>query len=136
MLRFRGPARVFNGDQEAYEALKKNMIREGEVIVVRYEGPKGTPGMKEVMLSCDALVALGLDKSVALITDGRFSGFNRGPVIGHISPEAMDCGPIALLKDGDIIEIDIPKRELNKGRNGGKAQKLVSAETKSKKMAF
>jgi len=113
MLRFRGPARVFNGDQEAYEALKKNMIREGEVIVVRYEGPKGAPGMKEVMLSCDALVALGLDKSVALITDGRFSGFNRGPIIGHISPEAMDCGPIALLKDGDIIEIDIPKRELN-----------------------
>jgi len=113
MLKFKGPARVFNGDQEAYDALRKNMIHEGEVIVVRYEGPKGAPGMKEVMLSCDALVALGLDRKVALITDGRFSGFNRGPIIGHISPEAMEGGPIALLKNGDIIEINIPERKLS-----------------------
>jgi len=113
MLKFRGPARIFDRDQQAYKALRENKIREGEVIVVRYEGPKGAPGMKEVMLSCDALVALGLDKSVALITDGRFSGFNRGPIIGHISPEAMEGGPIALLKDGDIIEINIPERKLS-----------------------
>ena len=113
MLRFRGPARVFDGDREAYEALRENRIHKGEIIVVRYEGPKGAPGMKEVMLACDALVALDLDKSVALITDGRFSGFNRGPIIGHISPEAMKGGPIALLKDGDIIDINIPERKLN-----------------------
>jgi len=113
MLRFRGPAKVFDGDREAYEALRENRIHKGEIIVVRYEGPKGAPGMKEVMLACDALVALDLDKSVALITDGRFSGFNRGPIIGHISPEAMEGGPIALLKDGDTIDIDIPERKLN-----------------------
>lgn len=113
MLRFRGPARVFHGDQQAYEALRENRIHKGEIIVVRYEGPKGAPGMKEVMLACDALVALDLDKSVALITDGRFSGFNRGPIIGHISPEAMEGGPIALLKDGDTIDINIPERKLN-----------------------
>lgn len=113
MLRFRGPARVFDGDREAYEALRENRIHKGEIIVVRYEGPKGAPGMKEVMLACDALVALDLDKSVALITDGRFSGFNRGPIIGHISPEAMEGGPIALLNDGDTIDINIPERKLN-----------------------
>ena len=113
MLRFRGPAKVFDGDREAYEALRENRIHKGEIIVVRYEGVKGAPGMKEVMLACDALVALDLDKSVALITDGRFSGFNRGPIIGHISPEAMEGGPIALLKDGDTIDIDIPERKLN-----------------------
>ena len=113
MLKFRGPARVFDGDQQGYEALKEGKIHEGDVIVVRYEGPKGAPGMKEVMLSCDALVALDLDKSVALITDGRFSGFNRGPIIGHISPEAMEGGPVALLKDGDIVDINIPERKLN-----------------------
>ncbi|MFQ5834639.1 MAG: dihydroxy-acid dehydratase [bacterium] len=113
MLKFRGPARVFDGDQQAYTALRENKIHKGDVIVVRYEGPKGAPGMKEVMLACDALVALGLDRSVALITDGRFSGFNRGPIIGHISPEAMEGGPIALLKDGDIIDINIPQRKLN-----------------------
>jgi len=113
MLRFRGPAKVFDGDREAYEALRENRIHKGEIIVVRYEGPKGAPGMKEVMLACDALVALDLDKSVALITDGRFSGFNRGPIIGHISPEAMEGGPIALLKDGDTIDINIPERKLN-----------------------
>lgn len=113
MLKFRGPAKVFHGDREAYEALKENRIHKGDVIVVRYEGPKGAPGMKEVMLSCDALVALGLEESVALITDGRFSGFNRGPIIGHMSPEAMEGGPIGLLKDGDIIDINVPERKLN-----------------------
>jgi len=113
MLKFRGPARVFHGDREAYEALKEDKIHKGDIIVVRYEGPKGAPGMKEVMLSCDALVALGLEESVALVTDGRFSGFNRGPIIGHISPEAMEGGPIALLKDGDIIDINVPERKLS-----------------------
>ena len=93
--------------------MKEGKIHKGDIIVVRYEGPKGAPGMKEVMLSCDALVALGLEESVALVTDGRFSGFNRGPIIGHISPEAMEGGPIALLKDGDIIDINVPERKLS-----------------------
>ncbi len=112
MLRFRGPARVFDGDLQAYEAIRENRINKGDVIIIRYEGVKGAPGMMEVMLTCDALVGLGLDKSVALVTDGRFSGFNRGPIIGHVSPEAMAGGPIALLKDGDMIDIDIPQRKL------------------------
>jgi len=113
MLNFRGPARVFDGDQQAYQALKENRIHEGAVIVVRYEGVRGAPGLMSVMLTSDALVGLGLDKSVALITDGRFSGFNRGPIIGHVSPEAMEGGPIALLQDGDMITIDIPERKLS-----------------------
>jgi len=113
MLRFRGPARVFDGDEQAYEALKENKIHKGDVIVVRYEGPKGAPGMKELEFSAAEIIALGLEKSVALITDGRFSGFNYGPIIGHISPEAMVGGPIALLKDGDVIDIDIPERKLS-----------------------
>lgn len=113
MLTFTGPARVFDGDEQAYRALRENKINKGDVIVIRYEGPKGAPGMKEVLFSVGAMIALGLETSVALITDGRFSGFNRGPIIGHISPEAMVGGPIALLRDGDIIKIDIPGRILS-----------------------
>ncbi|MFC1931093.1 dihydroxy-acid dehydratase [Chloroflexota bacterium] len=113
MLKFKGPARVFDGEDQAYEALQGNKINSGEIIVIRYEGPKGAPGMKEVLFAVDSIIGLGLEHSVALITDGRFSGFNRGPIIGHVSPEAMIGGPIALLKDGDIIDIDIPGRKLN-----------------------
>jgi dihydroxy-acid dehydratase len=109
----RGPARTFNGDQAAWEAIVAGKINPGDVLVVRYEGPKGAPGMKETMLSTDALYSVGLEGSVALITDGRFSGFNRGPIIGHVCPEAMEGGVIALIQDGDWIEINIPKRKLS-----------------------
>ncbi len=112
MLVHKGPAKTFNTDQEAWNAIIDGKIRPGDVIVVRYEGPRGAPGMKEVMLSTDALYRIGLEGSVGLITDGRFSGFNRGPIIGHVCPEAMEGGVIALIKDGDTIEIDIPNRTL------------------------
>jgi len=112
MLKHRGPARVFDCDEDALKAIYDRKVQKGDVIVVRYEGPKGAPGMREVMLSTDALVGMGLDSSTALITDGRFSGFTQGAAIGHISPEAMAGGPIATIKDGDIIEIDIAKRRL------------------------
>ncbi len=113
MLRHRGPARVFESEPEAAKAIFAGKIRPGDVIVIRYEGPKGGPGMQE-MLTCTAAVAgMGLDKTVGLITDGRFSGGTRGAAIGHISPEAMEGGPIAILKDGDVIEIDIPNHKLN-----------------------
>ena len=112
MLVHNGPAKTFNTDQEAWNAIMDGKIQPGDVIVVRYEGPKGAPGMKEVMLSTDALYQIGLEGSVGLITDGRFSGFNRGPIIGHVCPEAMEGGVIALIEDGDTIEIDIPNRTL------------------------
>lgn len=113
MLVHRGPAKTFNSDQDAWKAIMEDRIRPGDVMVVRYEGVKGAPGMKEVMLSTDALYSLGLEGSVGLITDGRFSGFNRGPIVGHVSPEAMEGGTIALIEDGDMVEIDIPARRLN-----------------------
>jgi len=113
MLVHRGPAKTFNKDQDAWEAIVEGRIQPGDVIVVRYEGPKGAPGMKEVMLSTDALYRIGLEGSVGLITDGRFSGFNRGPIVGHVSPEAMEGGVIAIIEDGDMIEVNIPARKLN-----------------------
>jgi dihydroxy-acid dehydratase len=113
MLVHRGPARVFNRDRDAWTAIVKGRIQPGDVLVVRYEGPKGAPGMMEVMLSTDALYTTGLEGSVGLITDGRFSGFNRGPIVGHVSPEAIVGGVIAIIQDGDMIEMDIPKRVLN-----------------------
>lgn len=113
MLVHRGPARTFSGDEEAWQAIVAGKINPGDVIVLRYEGPKGAPGMKEVMLSTDALYSVGLEGSVALITDGRFSGFNRGPIVGHVCPEAMDGGVIAFIEDGDMIEINVPERKLH-----------------------
>ncbi len=113
MRYFKGPARVFNSDREAYEGVINNKISPGDVIVIRYEGPKGSPGMAEVMMTAEALVNLGLDTSVGLVTDGRFSGFNSGPIVGHISPEAAEGGMLALVADGDIIEVDIKNREIN-----------------------
>ena len=113
MLIHRGPARTFSGDQEAWEAIVGGRIQPGDVVVIRYEGPKGAPGMKETMLSTDAIYRMGLEGSVGLITDGRFSGFNRGPIVGHVCPEAMDGGVIAAIQDGDRIEINIPLRQLN-----------------------
>lgn len=106
MKQFTGTAKCFDDDREAFEAIERGDIHAGDFIVVRYEGCKGAPGMKELMLSADALVGKGLYKSVALVTDGRFSGFNYGAVIGHVSPEAMDGGPIALVRDGDTITVD------------------------------
>ncbi len=113
MLVHRGPARVFDSDAEGVEAIRAGKVMPGDIIVLRYEGPKGSPGMAEVMLCTDTLVSVGMHESVSLITDGRFSGFNRGPIIGHVAPEAAEGGPIAVLRDGDIIVIDIPNRQLN-----------------------
>ena len=109
----KGKAKVFEGDRPAFEAIQSGEIVPGDIIVIRYEGCKGAPGMKELMLSIDALIGLGLHKSVGLISDARFSGFNYGAIVGHVSPEAYDGGTIALVENGDEIVIDIPGGELN-----------------------
>lgn len=113
MLHHKGPARVFNSEEEAVEALLKGKIKKGDVIVIRYEGPKGGPGMREMLAPTSTVAGLGLDKDVALITDGRFSGATRGASIGHISPEAAAGGLIGLVEEGDMIEIDIPNKKIN-----------------------
>jgi dihydroxy-acid dehydratase len=113
MLTHCGPARVFNSEEDAFEAIMDAKIKKGEVIVVRYEGPRGGPGMREMLSPTAALAGMEMDKEVALITDGRFSGASRGAAIGHISPEAAAGGPLAALQDGDMIEIDIPHKTLN-----------------------
>ncbi|MGB9627045.1 MAG: dihydroxy-acid dehydratase [Thermodesulfobacteriota bacterium] len=112
MLEHRGPAKVFNSEDEAKEALLNHKITPGDVVVIRYEGPKGGPGMREMYTFQTILCGMGLDRSVALVTDGRFSGWNRGPAIGHVSPEAADDGPIAFLQDGDFIHYSIPRKEI------------------------
>jgi len=112
MLTHRGPARVFDSEEEATQAIMGGKIRPGDVIIIRYEGPKGGPGMREMLTPTSLLSGSGLDKEVALITDGRFSGGSRGAAIGHVSPEAASRGPIAALRDGDIINIDIPNYKL------------------------
>ncbi|MEK6536925.1 MAG: dihydroxy-acid dehydratase [Actinomycetota bacterium] len=113
MLRLRGPALLFESEQEVEDALEEGKIKPGCVVVIRYQGPKGGPGMPEMLALTAAIAGAGLDHSVALITDGRFSGATRGASIGHVSPEAFDGGPIALVREGDEIEIDIPGRTLN-----------------------
>lgn len=112
MMKFEGRARCFNSEEQAMEALMGGKIVAGDLVVIRYEGPKGGPGMREMLAPTATLMGLGLGDSVALITDGRFSGGTRGPCIGHISPEAAVGGPIALVEDGDIVRLDIPKRTL------------------------
>ncbi len=112
MMVHRGPARVFDSEEEATRAIISGSIKAGEVIVIRYEGPKGGPGMREMLTPTSLLAGMGRDKEVALITDGRFSGATRGAAIGHVSPEAASRGPIAALADGDIISIDIPNCRL------------------------
>jgi dihydroxy-acid dehydratase len=112
MMKFTGKARVFNREEEAMQAIMNNKIKKGDCVVIRYEGPAGGPGMREMLAPTAAIVGLGLADSVALITDGRFSGGTKGPCIGHISPEASSAGPIAILKDGDTIIIDIPNRKI------------------------
>lgn len=113
MMRFVGTAKVFDSEEEAMEAISGGVIKGGHVVVIRYEGPKGGPGMREMLAPTSALTGLGLGNSVALITDGRFSGGTRGPCIGHVCPEAMEGGPITLVRDGDRIAIDIPGRRLD-----------------------
>jgi dihydroxy-acid dehydratase len=112
-LRFSGPARCFDGEEACFEAVKNKTYREGEVLVIRYEGPKGGPGMREMLATTAALYGQGMGDKVALITDGRFSGATRGFCVGHVGPEAAICGPIGLLRDGDLIEIDAEKGTLD-----------------------
>lgn len=128
MLKHSGPARIFESEGDASEAIIKRKIKSGEVIVIRYEGPKGGPGMQEMLTPTAAIKGIGMDKEVALITDGRFSGATTGASIGHISPEAMAGGPIAALRNGDIIEIDIPNKKLN--------VKLTKSEIKKRLKAW
>ncbi len=112
-MQFRGPARVFNREEDAMQAVQQRQIRAGEVVVIRYEGPKGGPGMREMLGVTGAIVGQGLGESVALMTDGRFSGATHGIMVGHVSPEAVTGGPIAALRDGDTIVFDVPNRQLN-----------------------
>jgi dihydroxy-acid dehydratase len=128
MLKNQGPARVFESEEEALKAILSQKIAKGEVIVIRYEGPKGGPGMREMLAPTSAIAGIGMDKEVALITDGRFSGGTRGAAIGHCSPEAAEGGPIAVVRDGDIIEIDIPGQRLQ--------VHLTDAEIKSRLAAW
>jgi dihydroxy-acid dehydratase len=112
MMVHQGPARVFDSEEEATAAIMRGNIKSGDVVVIRYEGPRGGPGMREMLTPTSLLSGMGLDKEVALVTDGRFSGATRGAAIGHVSPEAASRGPIAALRDGDIIKIDIPNYKL------------------------
>ncbi len=113
MLSHRGPARVFEGEEALREELLAQKIEAGDVLVIRNEGPRGGPGMRELSIPAAVLVGMGLGSSVAMVTDGRFSGATRGPCIGHVVPEAYKGGPIALIEDGDIVEIDLPERRLD-----------------------
>jgi dihydroxy-acid dehydratase len=113
MVRHKGPARVFNSEEEAIKVILNGKIKKGDVVVIRYEGPRGGPGMREMLAPTSAIVGIGRDRDVALLTDGRFSGGSRGAAIGHISPEAAEGGPIAVVRNGDQIEIDIPGKKLN-----------------------
>lgn len=112
MLVHKGPARVFDSEDAAIEAIYGGKIQKGDVVVIRYEGPKGGPGMREMLGPTSAIAGMGLDKDVALLTDGRFSGATKGASMGHVSPEAMEGGPIAAVNEGDIISIDIPAGKL------------------------
>jgi dihydroxy-acid dehydratase len=131
-LKFSGPARCFDGEEACFEAVKNRKYKEGEVLVIRYEGPKGGPGMREMLSTTAALYGQGMGNKVALITDGRFSGATRGFCVGHVGPEAAVGGPIALLKNGDVIELDgakgtldvkLTKAELDKRRQAWKPRK-------------
>jgi dihydroxy-acid dehydratase len=113
MLVYQGPARVFDAEEEAVRGIINGKVRKGDVVVIRYEGPKGGPGMREMLTPTATIAGMGLEKEVALLTDGRFSGATRGGCIGHISPEAAEGGPLAILKDGDIIKIDLPRNKLD-----------------------
>jgi dihydroxy-acid dehydratase len=126
MLKNSGPARVFSSEEDAVDAIMTGMIKKGDVVVICYEGPKGGPGMREMLSPTSALAGMGMDKHVALITDGRFSGATRGACIGHISPEAASFGPIAAVQEGDIIEIDIPDKKLDVMLSDGEIKKRLA----------
>ena len=127
MLRHSGPARVFDSEQESVAAIKKRVIQPGDVIVIRYEGPVGGPGMPEMLVPTATITGMGLSESVALITDGRFSGATRGPCVGHVAPEAAEGGPIAVVKDGDVITIDIANRVLKVELSDEEIKKRLAA---------
>jgi dihydroxy-acid dehydratase len=129
MMVHEGPARVFDSEEEMMAAIWDHKIQHGDVIVLRYEGPRGGPGMREFLLGPLALSAMGFGKSVAIVTDGRFSGATYGPCIGHVSPEAMAGGPIAVVRDGDPIRIDIPQRTLEIKISAPQLQKRLSGWT-------
>ena len=112
-LRFQGTARVFHGEEAGMAAIMDGTVRKGDVVVIRYEGPKGGPGMREMLSPTSAINGRGLSADVALLTDGRFSGGSHGFVIGHVTPEAFEGGPIAFVEDGDVITVDAEKREIN-----------------------
>ncbi len=126
MMRFEGLAKVFDSEEDGMKAILGGEVGSGDVVVIRYEGPKGGPGMREMLSPTSALAGMGLTESVALITDGRFSGGTRGPCVGHVSPEAMEGGPIAVLKNGDRIRIDIPKREIHALLSEGEMARRLS----------
>ena len=113
MMVHTGPARVFDCEDDAIVAIREGKIVKGDVVVIRYEGPKGGPGMREMLSPTSEIAGMGLDKDVALITDGRFSGATRGASIGHVAPEAALGGPIAFIEEGDIIDIDITNHSMN-----------------------
>jgi dihydroxy-acid dehydratase len=110
---FKGPARVFDSEEAAFEAVQTGRIAAGDAVVIRYEGPRGGPGMREMLAVTAAIVGAGLGDSVALITDGRFSGATRGLMVGHVAPEAATGGPIALLRDGDVVTLDADARSID-----------------------
>lgn len=132
MLVFRGPAVIFNSQDEAIDGIRNGKVKEGNVVVIRYEGPKGGPGMPEMLAPTSEIMGMGLGDKVALITDGRFSGGTRGACIGHVSPEAAEKGPIAALKNGDIISIDIPNCSLNVELSDEEIQKRLNEIPKFK----
>jgi dihydroxy-acid dehydratase len=123
---FRGPARVFNNEEAAFAAVENGTIKPGDVVVIRYEGPKGGPGMREMLAVTAALVGAGLGDSVALLTDGRFSGATHGLMAGHVAPEAANGGPIAAVADGDTIVFDIPKRTLSVALSAAELRKRLT----------
>ena len=129
LQKFRGPARVFDNEEEAFAAVEKGVIKAGDVVVIRYEGPKGGPGMREMLAVTAALVGTGLGDSVALLTDGRFSGATHGLMAGHVAPEAANGGPIAAVADGDIIVFDIPGRQLSVDLSVAEIERRLAAWT-------
>jgi dihydroxy-acid dehydratase len=136
MLKHSGPARVFDSEKDAVTAMKKRQIKPGDVIVIRYEGPKGGPGMPEMLVPTATISGMGLSESVALITDGRFSGATRGPCIGHVAPEAAEGGPIAVIRNGDRISIDISRRLVNVELSDREiAKRLARWKPKAQKIA-
>jgi len=126
MLVHQGPARVFDSEEAATTAIMKGEFKSGEVIIIRYEGPKGGPGMREMLTPTSLLSGMGMDGKVALITDGRFSGATKGAAIGHVSPEAAAGGPIAAVKDGDIVKIDIPNHKLEVELSQGEIEQRLN----------